>query len=393
MYSELALRLAGVVSRILQIAPTRLHSERRDTSKQTRIFDKAFIKKQVELCIDLLDRPRTDPLHQEAPSRVRAALRTIITAGGNREHRLDDDSLILEGEFGWGDTIHQPQVLRCLLQYLEHCRQEGDYVGLEDALLVASDTWRFGSDMQKVTFLEILSFCLGAEFTRLRRVGLQVACDSRVALAAGDNTGNVEVGERLLTTFSKALLTAISLEIESAKDIWDRQEEDPGVDRDSWVLRKQRYLRLIITLVNSSSWVPTIIQGGHLDRCITLLRQLSDSRSAFYSAVIFLRIEASDHMDATCLNVITEDDWCHIIVVVWDHNDSGDLKDCFEMLPALAERTIKCIPRLRPGIIDYLRRRVVDVLDGLEEYGVGQGIRSALENLLKVIDETKQRQQ
>ena len=156
--ADMALRLAEIVSRILALAPTYKHSRVPRFLRTKRYFNKTFIQKHVGLCTGLLDQPPSNLFHQEAPARVRAAMRTLIVAGGDRDYHRDDDSLIWCRRFKW-DEIRGPQ--RVLFQsYLQYCLQEEDFVGLGDALLVTSGMRCFGRGAHKAAYLDILIFSL-----------------------------------------------------------------------------------------------------------------------------------------------------------------------------------------------------------------------------------------
>lgn len=395
-YAERALRLADVVSRILDLAPLYKWSWFADTKdpKPMRRFDKAFIQQRVRLCGDLFKRSSSDLLNQDVPAYVRAALRSIVTAGGNRKHRPDDDSLIWRWRFGWDDTHDQPQVFKRLIDYLEHCWREEDSVGMGDALLVTSDIWRLGSDVQKAAFLDILIFSLGADSIRLRHIALRVAYDNRDTLSTAENTRNAEFGEKLLTNFSQALLAAITLDSTSVEvtsdgsdsnqdpaDVKSNDESDPHFHRQ----RDEHYLRLIFTLANSSDWIPSIARNGHLDRCLLLLER--ESSDYLHLAIIFLQIEASGCLGSSRLNAITEEQWRTLTTEAWEnlHWHDDDLNVCVEALPALAERTIGLSSSTSWD--SWVRESVAEVHGHLKQQCVKPEIWSAVGKLLKKIDE------
>ena len=386
--ADMALRLAGVVARILELAPTYRGLASSPFRGTERRFDGAFIQKHARLCVELLDREPPDPLHQETSARVHAAMRTIIVAGGDRYYQPDDDSLIWGWRFRSDNTVNPQSVL----QYLERCRQEEDIVGLGDALLVTTDMWCLGSNVQKAAFLDILISSLAAESTRLRHIAIQVAWENRVALSATENTQRAETGEKLLTTFSQALMTSISLDIASANGASDRadNDQDPANDKPNdnsdlrfHDLRDWCYLELIFTLANSSDCIPSIVKDGHLDRCLLLLQR--DILHPYVS-VIFLRIEAENRVDSARLSEITEEQWQEMTFFTWHHLSHLDLKDCIDILSALAERTIKYLSSDSRDL-HSLREIVVEVLDQLTKEGVREEIQSAVGTLVKAIDE------
>ena len=392
--ADMALQLAPVVACILELAPTYQGPASSPFQGTERRFDDAFIKKHARLCTELLDRDPSDPLHQQASTRVHAAMRSIIVAGGARSHHPDDDSLIWEWRLDW-DT-HNPQRV---LQYLEHCRQEGDLVGLGDALLVTNDMWCFGSDVQKAAFLDILISSLGAESIRLRHIAIRVARDNRVTLSAMENTQHPNVGEKTLVKFSQALMTSISLDIASGIGSSDRVDttQDPADDKPNddkpdddldfrFHYRRDRcYLDLILTLANSSECIPSIVKDGHLDRCLMLLKR--DASNYRHLAVIFLRIEGNEGVvDSAHLKAITDEQWRKVTYWAWSYLRHRDtLKVCINIIPALAERTIKYLSD--PMDLPWLSDCVEKVLDELKKEGVSEEIRSAVGTLLEAIDE------
>ena len=392
--ADMALQLAGAVARILELAPTYQGSASFPFRGTERSFDKAFIQKHARLCTELLDKEPSESLHQESLARVHAAMRTIVVAGGARGHHPDDDSLIWMGIFRWGDIRDSHQVFQSLIVYMDHCLQEGDFVGLGDALLVASDLWRFGSDVQKTALLDILISSLGSGSTRLRRIAIRVAYDNRVALSATENTQHADIGVKILTTFSQALMTSISLDIASASGASDQADIDqdlandkPNDDSDFSFHdeRDECYLEVIFTVTNSSDWVPSIVKDGHLDRCLWLL--LHDTSHAFYFAVIFLRVEADKRVDSARLSEISDVQWGVMTYSAWRSlRNWVTLEVCIDLLPALAERTIKYMSS------DYmnlprLRHSVVEALDQLKREGVREEIWLVVGTLIKAIDE------
>ena len=140
-------------------------------------------------------------------------------------------------------------------------------------------------------------------------------------------------------------MTSISLDIASSNGASDptHNDQDPGNDSDPRVhdRRDRHYLELIFTLANSSDWIPSIVRDGHLDRCLMLLEQGRSNRLQL--AVIFLQIEANEHGNSACLNVITEEQWQELTKCAWSdlHHDKNALKACADILPALAEHSIK----------------------------------------------------
>ena len=384
--TDMALGLAGAVARILELAPTYQGSPSYPFRGTERTFDKAFIQKHARLRAQLFDRESTDPPPQEVSARVRAAMRTIVVAGGGRKIHPDDDSLIWRGRFRWDDTDDSQRVSQALFKYLEHCCQEKDLVGLGDALLVTSVKWHFASNVQKAAFLDILISSLGTGSTRLRHIAIQAAWDNRTLLSAAENTQHAEMGEKLLTTFSQALFTSISLHIDSANDASDGADTtqdlgdvNPNDDSD----RDSCYLRLIFTLSNSSDWVPSIVRDGHLDRCLVLLPHMW----RFYLAVILLRIEADKRVDSARLDAITEEQWQEMTYKAWRYLPRWGLKDFIDILPALAERTVKCLSDSRH--LPRLREDVVEVLDELKREGVREDILSAVGTVVEAIDERR----
>ena len=389
--AETALQLAGVVARILKLAPT-YRGSAKSLSDTERCFDKAFIQRHAKLCAKLLDRGPSDP---EASARVHAAMRTIVVVGGDRNFRPDDDSLVWWWMIsGWDGTHDSQRVFPGLIEYLEHCRQEEDFVGLGDALLVTSNMWHLGSDVQKAAFFDIIISSLDVGSTRLRHIAIRVAWDNRVALSATGNTQHVEIREKLLTTFSQALMTSISLDIVSANGASDRADNDqdwasgkPNDDSDPRFHddRDQCYLELIFTLANSSDLIPSIVKDGHLDRCLELLRR--DKSNSLHLAVIFLRIEANERADSARLNEITEEQWQEVTRGAWHYlrYDEDALKVCIDILPALAERTIKY---LSPDSTDLpiFREAVMWTINELKSKGVRREIWSAVGTLLEAID-------
>ena len=388
--ADLALKLAGVMARILELAPTYRELAGSPFQGTERTFDEVFIQKHARLCTESLQRRPSDPHRQEGSARVRAAMRTIVVAGGERMHHPDDDPLIWRWRLDWADAHDPQEVTQCFVQYLEHCRQEGDLVGLGDALLVTNDMWRFGSDVQKAGFLHILISSLGAGSTRLRHIAIRVARDNGEALFATENTQHADIGENLIT-FSQALMTSISLDIASGNGSSDQADttQDPANDKPSDDLgllfhddRDWRYVNLIFTLSNSSDCMPSIAKDGHLDRCLLLLRH---DISHPLLAVIFLRIEADKRVDAACLNDITEEQWRGMTYAAWDGLRCRDWKVCVDILPALAERMIKYLSDSME--LRRLRDRVVEVLDQLKMESVREEIRSAVGTLLEAINE------
>lgn len=78
------------------------------------------------------------------------------------------------------------------------------------------------------------------------------------------------MGEKLLTTFSRALLISISLDISASyrpdtkKDPADPNFSDDKPDPRFHYLRDKHYMRLIATRANSSDWMRLIEGDGHL---------------------------------------------------------------------------------------------------------------------------------
>lgn len=261
--------------------------------------------------------------------------------------------------------------------------QNEDVEGVGDALLVTSDMWCVGTDVRKAAFLDILSFSLGAKAIRLRHIAIRVACDNREALSAPENTRNVAIRDKILTTFQKALLVAISLDTSSMtatpdhpninRVATDVRSDDNVSDLRFHGERDRYYLRLIFTLTYSLDWVPYIINDGHLDRCLLLLeRGRSDP---LHLAVIFIRIEASK-CDLS-LHAITREQWGNLMEGAWrelGHTDG--LTSCIEALPTLAEHTIKYLPKSDSYRI---RGDVARVVDHLTFCGARREIRSAVE--------------
>ena len=264
-------------------------------------------------------------------------------------------------------------------------------VGLGDALLVTSDMWHFGSDVQKATLLDILIFALDSGSVRLRHIAIRVAYNNRDALSATENTQHAEMGEKLLTTFSQVLMTSISLDIVSANGASDNDQGparwEPNDDSDLYFHdeRDRRYLELIFTFANSSDWVPSIVRDGHLDRCLLLLRR--GRSDALHLAVIFLRIEADKRVDTAHLNTIAEEQWRKVTYWAWPYlRDWDTLKDCIDTLHALAECTIEYLSSDSQDL-PWLRSMVVEVLGHLKRVGVREESCSAVGTLLKAIDE------
>ena len=384
--SDVALRLAGVVTRILELGPS-IHDESHTSEGKS---DKGFIQKHAKLCIELLDREPSEPPYQEASARVRAAMRTIIVAGGPRSYHPDGDSLIWYGNFGW-DSIQDSQVFQRLIKYLEHCRQKKDFIGLGDALLVTSDMWRFGTGVQKA-FLDILIPSLNGESSRLRHIALRVSRDNRLALSTPENTQHTEIGQEPLITFSQALMISISLDIAPAEGTSHRQDTtqvaEPKDDLDS-LSHKGRdlcYLQLLSAFVNTSDWIPSIVRDGHLNRCLKLLEQ--GGTSDLHLAVIFSQINVSN---SACLGEITVEQWQKLMEDAWWSfaHDTDYLEDYIRALPTLVESTIKHLSSDFKCLSD-LHKSVVMVLDWLEKDGERQK-KSTVENLKMAIDE-RQRQ-
>ena len=389
----MALGLAGVVARILEPAPTYRGSAGSHFNGTERTFDKAFLQKHVRLCDELLGREHSHPLHQEALARVHAAMRTLVVARGNRIYHADDNSLVWCWPCGWDDTDDSQEVFQGLFEYLEHCCQKEDFVGLGDALLLTSDMWRFDSNVRKAAFLNILISSLGSGSTRLRHIAIRAAWDNRTVLSAAENTPHAEMGENLLTTFSQALITSISLDIASANDASDGADttQDLGdVNPDDSDLhfhchRDMCYLRLIFTLSNSSDWVPSIVRDGHLDRCLVLLQHDIWHTSL---AFILLRIEADKRVDSARLDEITEEQWQMTTYEAWGYLGASDVKDCIDILPALAERTVKYLSSDSGHLpLRRFRDTVVCILDELKREGVREEVLSAVGTLVEVIDE------
>ena len=390
--ADTALGLADIVARILELAPTYRGSASSPFRGTERTFDKAFIQTHARLGAELLDREHSDPFHQEASARVHAAMRTIVVAGGDREFHPDDDSLIWWRRFGRDDTHDSQRVSQALFKYLEHCCQEKDLVGLGDALLVTSDKWHFASNVQKSAFLDILISSLGSGSTRLRHIAIRVAHDNREALFATENRQHTGMRAKLIR-FSQALVTSISLDIASANGTSDQadDDQDPANDKPSddsdlrfHHVRDSCYLELIFTLTNSSDWVPSIVSDGHIDRCLLLLRR----GPCVHLTVIFLRIEADKRVDSARLNDITEEQWQEMMYEAWPYLRHWGLKDCIDILPALAERTIKCLSS-DPQDPPWLRNCVMEILDELRREGVREEILSAVETLVEAIDERR----
>lgn len=400
-YTGRAVRLTNAVSRILAIAPTYKQSDGDTTSsfmgsensKPSPRFDKAFIQQHVMLCGDLLYRLPSDLLYQEASAYVRAALRPIVTAMGNREHRPDDDSLIWRAKFGWDDTKIQPWVFDCLVGYLKHLHKEEDFVGMGDALLVTGDIWRLGNGAQQAAFLDILTFSLGSKSVRLRHIAIRVAHDN-IRVVMLNTTTTMKIGEKLLIIFLQALLTAASPDIspatkvvshlshttENPSDVKSNEgESEPRIHRD----RDQHYLQIIFTLANSPDWVPSIVKYGHLDRCLMLFKETSPNY--LHIAVVLLQIEASKEVDSTPLNAITPERWGSLTTEAWlqldSHND--DLGICLEALPALAERTIGYLSSNHRYA--WLRKHVATIHEELKRQDARE-IETAVHQLLLKID-------
>ncbi|KAG0699176.1 hypothetical protein DFH29DRAFT_62225 [Suillus ampliporus] len=307
---------------------------------------------------------------------ARTALRTMAVHGKSNHLSLpDDETLIWDGDLQWWHSdglMPDYEEFDWLVDYLESYvparptnTAEDEIEG--DALLALSAMHGLGSSAKRPSYIRVLVRCMGpTRPPRVRHAALRAISDARGELASIINDSVSQgVDATLLDELSRALLTTV-------RPNHDQAIHHSGPDAFFHKARDGCYFRLIFALAKNDEWHQCLTRDGHLERCISLVDQVLESRSCAltcYLIGIFMRIDPS--VKGFPFSPAPER-WRTLISATWAFARSFmEPRDYAETLPALVTATRQNLRGSDDGVpsaeVVYLADRVHRVLVELQD--------------------------
>ncbi|KAG2146359.1 hypothetical protein DEU56DRAFT_172050 [Suillus clintonianus] len=259
----------------------------------------------------------------------------------------------------WRGDSPSPENLDWLVDCLDYIHSH-DHETTYDILLLLGNPGVRCSTAKQHKFIKSLVACMGSgKPYNLRHAALRVVHNIRQEMASIHAINDANVRDMVLTELSPAILTAVYPRPDSTP-------ADHGPDGVFDYHRDECYLELVFALARNSNWHSHLFGDHHIDRCISMIREVRFMPHEFYLAGILLRI-VPEQLSPTSLNSITDRQWWVMMSSAWRHARIIDDIHYFEFLPDLVEGTKKYMEIASKSDLKDLIRYVDYTLTTLEE--------------------------